>query len=398
MIEPATRAALLSTFALALASCGSGASGESGADARSTPRAAGEISATTGRDLASKSFGTFNEPWAAAFAPGTSVLFVTEKPGTMKFVDLPSGRRGTVSGLPQVDYGGQGGLGDVAFLPSEAAGTLGTRTIYLSWVEAGQGDTRGAVVGRGKLVCEESDACRIEGLSVIWRQQPKVTGRGHFSHRIAISPDGKYLFVSSGERQKGAPAQDLSTNLGKTLRLTLDGKPAPGNPFATRGGPANEVWSYGHRNLLGLQFDASGQLWDLEHGPAGGDELNRVVRGDNYGWPIVSNGDDYDGTPIPDHATRPEFHAPAISWNPVIAPGDFVFYSGKLWPEWKGQAIIGGMKPTVLVRVAIEGEKAREVARIPMERRIREVVEGPDGALWLLEDGKDGRLIELRPG
>lgn len=394
MTRTTSLAALLSTAALALASCGSGAAGESSAQAQSTPRP----SEGEGRPFAVTAHGAFDQPWGAAFAPGTSVLFVTEKPGTMKFVDLPSGRRGTVTGLPEVDYGGQGGLGDVAFLPSEAAATLGTRTIYLSWVEAGANDTRGAVVGRGKLVCDQADACRIDGLAVIWRQQPKVTGRGHFSHRIAFSPDGQYLFVSSGERQKGAPAQDLSTNLGKTLRLTLDGKPAPGNPFAERGSPGNEVWSYGHRNLLGLQFDAAGQLWDLEHGPAGGDELNRVVRGDNYGWPIVSNGDDYNGTPIPDHPTRPEFHAPAIGWNPVIAPGDFVFYSGKLWPEWKGDAVIGGMKPTVLVRVAIDGDKAREVARYPMERRIREVVEGPDGALWLLEDGKDGRLLELRPG
>jgi glucose/arabinose dehydrogenase len=387
------RAALISTAALALASCGSGAAGDSAAQAQSTPRPASADEAP----FAITAHGAFDQPWAADFAPGTSVLFVTERPGTMKFVDLPSGRMGTVSGLPKVDYGGQGGLGDVAFLPSEKSATLGTRTIYLSWVEAGANDTRGAVVGRGKLVCEEADACRIDGLNVIWRQQPKVTGRGHFSHRIAFSPDGRYLFVSSGERQKGAPAQDLSVNLGKTLRLTLDGKPAPGNPFADRGSPSDQIWSYGHRNLLGLQFDASGQLWDLEHGPAGGDELNRVVRGDNYGWPVVSNGDDYDGTPIPAHPTHPEFHAPAISWNPVIAPGDFTFYSGKLWPEWKGNAVIGGMKPTVLVRVAIDGDKAREVARYPMDKRIREVVEGPDGALWLLEDGKGGRLLEVRP-
>jgi glucose/arabinose dehydrogenase len=393
MTRTAILTALLSTAALALASCGSAATGESTAQAQSTPRPRNGDQ----RPFTIAAHGSFDEPWAADFAPGTSVLFITEKPGTMKFIDLSSGRQGTVTGLPEVDYGGQGGLGDVAFLPTEKASTLGTRTIYLSWVEAGDSNTRGAVVGRGKLVCAEADACRIDGLSVIWRQQPKVTGRGHFSHRIAFSPDGQYLFVSSGERQKGAPAQDLSTNLGKTLRLTLDGKPAPGNPFASRGSPADQVWSYGHRNLLGLQFDASGQLWDLEHGPAGGDELNRVVRGDNYGWPIVSNGDDYDGTPIPDHPTRPEFHAPAISWNPVIAPGDFTFYSGKLWPEWKGQAIVGGMKPTVLVRVAIDGDKAREVARYPMDKRIREVVEGPDGALWLLEDGKGGRLLELRP-
>ena len=392
MTRTATRIALISTAALVLASCGSGAAGDSAAQAQSTPRPGG----TEGAPFAITAHGAFNEPWAADFAPGTSVLFITERPGTMKFVDLPSGRLGTVTGLPKVDYGGQGGLGDVAFLPTENSATLGTRTIYLSWVEAGQGDTRGAVVGRGKLVCEEADACRIDGLSVIWRQDPKVSGRGHFSHRIAFAPDGRTMFVSSGERQKFTPAQDLSVNLGKIVHLNLDGTPAAGNP-SFPGVARREIWSLGHRNLLGLQFDAQGRLWDLEHGPKGGDELNLVKPGQNYGWPVVSNGDNYDGTPIPRHSTRPEFAPPAVFWNPVIAPGDFAFYSGKLWPEWKGNAVIGGMSPTVLVRVAIDGETAREVARYPMEKRIREVVEGPDGALWLLEDGKDGRLLELRP-
>ena len=393
MTRTAILTALLSTAALALASCGSAATGDSSAQAQSTPRPA------TGdeRPFAITAHGSFDEPWAADFAPGTSVLFITEKPGTMKFVDLPSGRQGTVSGLPQVDYGGQGGLGDVAFLPSERSATLGTRTIYLSWVEAGTGGTRGAVVGRGKLVCAEADACRIDGLSVIWRQAPKVTGRGHFSHRIAFAPDGRTMFVSSGDRQKMDPAQDTSNNLGSIVHLNLDGTPAAGNAFSGQSGKAQDVWSYGHRNVLGLQFDAQGRLWDLEHGPAGGDELNLVRKGANYGWPVVSQGDHYDGKDIPPHSSRPEFAAPAISWNPVIAPGDFTFYSGKLWPEWKGHAIVGGMKPTVLVRVAIDGESAREVARYPMDKRIREVVEGPDGALWLLEDGKGGRLLELRP-
>ncbi len=392
MTRTVTRCALLSTLALALASCGSGAAGDSAAQAQSTPRPASGEEAP----FAITMHGAFDEPWGAQFAPGTSVLFITERPGTMKFVDLPSGRMGTVSGMPKVDYGGQGGLGDVAFLPNEASATLGTRTIYLSWVEAGTGDTRGAVVGRGKLVCDSADACHVDGLSVIWRQAPKVSGRGHFSHRIAFAPDGKTMFVSSGERQKFTPAQDLKVNLGKVVHLNLDGTPAAGGPLVAKGG-LPELWSMGHRNLLGLQFDSAGRLWDLEHGPKGGDELNLVKPGTNYGWPVVSNGDNYDGTPIPRHATRPEFAPPAISWNPVIAPGDFTFYSGKLWPQWKGNAVIAAMDPTALVRVAIEGETAREAARYPMDKRIREVVEGPDGALWLLEDGKGGRLLELRP-
>ena len=315
----------------------------------------------------------------------------------MKFVDTATGRRGTVSGMPDVDYGGQGGLGDVAFLPSERSGTLGERTIYLTWVEAGDADTRGAVMGKGTLTCAEADACAVEGLEVIWRQSPKVTGRGHFSHRIAFSPDGQMIFLASGDRQKMEPAQDTSNTLGSVLRLTPDGEPVAGNPFADDGSPSDQIWSYGHRNILGLHFDGQGRLWDLEHGPAGGDELNLVERNENYGWPVVSEGDHYDGEEIPPHSTRPEFKAPAISWNPVIAPGDFLFYSGELWPEWEGQAIIAAMKPAAIVRVAIEGETAREVERVPFEERVREIVEGPDGALWILEDGDGARLIRLTP-
>ena len=340
----------------------------------------------------------FDEPWGAAFAPGTSVLFVTERKGALRFYDMAGKQKGTVSGTPTVDYGGQGGLGDIAFLPSEAKSTIGNRTIYLSWAEAGEGDTRGAVVGRGMLACAADNSCRIDGLKVIWRQQPKVTGRGHYSHRIAVSPDGNYLFVSSGERQKGDPAQDTSNNLGSIVRLNLDGTPAADNAFSGQAGKAQDIWSYGHRNTLGLTFDASGQLWNLEHGPAGGDEINRVEKGRNYGWPLVSGGDNYDGSPIPRNETRPDLTQPAIMWNPVIAPGDFLIYQGAMFPGLRGQAIIGAMKPTAVVRVAFEGNKAREVARHPMDRRIREVVEAPDGAILLLEDKSDARLWRLTPG
>ncbi len=388
---------VLSLGAAALASCSSGASGDS------APSPAGPAGADMGSEVGTKgpyavtSYGSFDEPWAIAFAPGTRTIFVTEKPGTMKFVDLAAGRIGTVTGLPTVDYGGQGGLGDVAFLPSEASPTLDRRTIYLTWAEAGEGDTRGAALGRGTLVCEEADACRIDGLKVIWRQQPKVTGRGHYSHKIAFSPDGKYLFLSSGERQKGEPAQDLSNNLGSILRLKLDGTPAEGNPFWDRGGISREIWSYGHRNSLGLEFDLNGQLWNLEHGPRGGDEINRIVKGDNYGWPIRSNGINYDGSNIPDHSADDGFHKPAIFWTPVIAPGDFTFYSGKLWPQWKGQAFVTGLATQSLARVSLAGEKGTEEARTDFGKRLRDIAEGPDGALWVIEDGKDGRLLRLRP-
>lgn len=341
--------------------------------------------------------GTFNEPWATAFAPGTQVLFITEKRGTMKFVDLASGRLGTVSGVPAVAYGGQGGLGDVAFLESESSSTLDRRTIYLSWAEQAEGDARNAALGRGTLVCEEADACRIESLQVIWRQSPKVASPGHFSHRIEFSPDGRYLFLGSGERMQGQPAQGLDNNLGKVLRLNLDGTPADGNPFADRGGVAREIWSYGHRNVAGLQFDLDGQLWDLEHGPRGGDEINRVERGDNYGWPVRSNGDDYSGTPIPDHSADDGFHKPAIFWNPVIAPGDFIFYSGKLWPEWRGQALAAGLGTMSIVRVSLEGDKGTEEARYKFDKRLRDIVEAPDGSLYVIEDGPGGRLLQVTP-
>lgn len=335
----------------------------------------------------------FDEPWAIAFIPGTPYALITERKGKLKLWE-DGGAVQDVTGVPEVAYGGQGGLGDIALAPDFAT----SGTVYLSWAEAGEGGTRGAVVGRAKLVTE--GAPRLEGLQVIWRQTPKMTGGGHYSHRIAFSPDGRHLFVSSGDRQKFTPAQDMDKNLGKIVRLNLDGTPAASNPFADRGGVAQQFWTMGHRNVLGLKFDAQGRLWDMEHGPAGGDELNLVKPGRNYGWPIVSNGDHYDGRPIPRHSTRPEFAAPAISWNPVIAPGDFIFYRGDRFPGWKGQAILAGMKPSVLVRVAIDGEKAREIARHPMPHRLRDIEEREDGSIWLLEDGREagaGRLLKLSP-
>ena len=385
--------AALSPAALLIASCSAAQSGDSAA------------APAGGQAFAIEDKGTFDRPWAVTFVPGTQVVFITEKGGTMKFVDLPSGRLGTVTGLPAVLDQGQGGLGDVAFPPSESLATLGSRTIYLTWADPGDGSASFAALGRGTLVCEEADACRIEGFKTIWRQQPAIRSPGHYSHKIAFSPDGQYLFLSSGERMQGDPAQDLGTNLGKVLRLNLDGTPAPGNPFVGRNESVAEspvtaqIWSYGHRNLLGLQFDAAGQLWDLEHGPAGGDELNRVERGSNYGWPVRSNGNDYDGDDIPDHTPDDGFAKPAISWNPVIAPGDFVFYSGKLWPQWRGQALIAAMQRSGpgVVRVSLAGSTGTEQARYPFEKRLRDIAEAPDGSLYVIEDGAGGRLLRLTP-
>lgn len=372
--------AALSPLALLAASCGHASAGDSAS------QKAGEA---TLADLNIQDMATFDEPWAMAFLPGTPDALITQKAGTL-LLWRPGQEARNVTGVPKVDYGGQGGLGDVKTAPDFATSHM----IYLSWVEAGTGDTRGAAVGRGRLVLDGAQP-RIDDFQVIWRQQPKVTGRGHFSHRIAFSPDGKYLFLSSGERQKKTPAQDLGTNLGKVIRLNLDGTPAAGNPFADRGGVTAQIWSYGHRNVLGLEFDAEGRLWDLEHGPKGGDELNLVEPGKNYGWPLVSNGDDYDGTPIPRHVTRPDLAAPSISWNPVIAPGDFTFVSSDKFPAWRGNALIAGLVCQCLVRVAIDGDKAREIERIPLDNRIREVVQGPDGAIWVLEDGDNAHLRRI---
>ncbi|MBN6102837.1 PQQ-dependent sugar dehydrogenase [Xanthomonas sp. CFBP 8703] len=336
-------------------------------------------------------FATFNEPWAMSFLPDGSAL-ISEKRGTLKRFDPASGRTGTVSGVPAVAYGGQGGFGDV--LPHPGFAQNGW--VYLSYAEAGSGDTRGGAVARAKLTLDGNGGGALSQLKVIWRQQPKVSGNGHYGHRLAFGPDGK-LWISSSERQKFDPAQDMSGNLGKIVRLNDDGSVPADNPFARRGGVAAQVWSLGHRNVLGLAFDANGQLWEHEMGPAGGDELNLIQRGANYGYPIVSNGDHYDGRPIPDHSTRPEFAAPKVSWTPVISPAGFVIYNGSTFPQWRGNGFIGGLSSQSLVRIEFNGENAREAARYDMGKRIREVEQGPDGALWLLEDGSGGRLLQLQP-
>jgi glucose/arabinose dehydrogenase len=324
----------------------------------------------------------FDIPWAIALLPDGRLL-VTEQRGALK-VYTPGGASVAIRGVPQVSWFGQGGLGDIVLHPDFATNGL----VYLSYAEAGEGETRGAAVARAKLALS-GDGGELQDLQVIWRQTPKVDGGGHYSHRIAFA-DG-YLWLSSGDRQKFDPAQDMQANLGKVLRLNEDGTVPRDNPFADQGGTTAQIWSLGHRNPLGLAFDSQGRLWDVEMGPQGGDELNLVRRGANYGYPIVSNGDHYDGKIIPDHDTRPEFAAPAVWWNPVISPSSLLFYNGSEFPQWNGDALIGGLSSQSIVRIEFDGEKAREAERYNMGFRVRAIEHTPNGELWVREDEREGR-------
>ena len=335
----------------------------------------------------------FTQPWALTFLPGTPYLAVTQRDGRLKLRHQTNGRVITVSGTPRVVHAGQGGLGDIITAPGYNGKS--NRGVYLSWVEAGRGGT-GAVVGRATLVISGSTA-RLAGLKRIWYQNPKVSGSGHFSHRLAISPDRKYLYVTSGERQKKTQAQNMNNNLGSVVRLTLAGRAAPGNPFYNRPGLTKQIWSYGHRNALGLAFDKAGRLWSSEMGPRGGDELNLIRRGANYGWPKASNGSNYNGSRIPDHRAGDGFVAPKVWWNPSISPSSLMIYSGSMFPAWKGDAFTGGLSGESLIRVDLNGASAKKAQRWKMNRRIREVEQGPDGAIWLLEDAPSGALVRLRP-
>ncbi len=345
---------------------------------------------------------SFDEPWAMAFLPDGQML-VTEKKGSVRIVTQDGEQSRPLRGVPDVAYGGQGGLGDVAIHPDFAENGV----LYLSYVESGTGNTRGAAVARAVLNEGERRAS-LSDVEVIWRQYPKVLGYGHYGHRLLFDDEG-YLFIASGDRQKFTPAQDMQSNIGKILRLNDDGSVPEDNPFVDYinvdpfvddEGVYGQIWSIGHRNPLGIAIDLDGQLWNMEMGPGGGDELNRVVRAGNYGYPVVSSGDHYDGREIPDHNTRPEFNAPAIWWTPVVSPGNLIVYGGDLFSDWRGNALIAGLSSRAIIRVELDGDKAREVERYDMGARTRSVVEGPEGALWVLEDdgrGSQGRLLKLTP-
>lgn len=365
--------------------------------------------------------GSFDNPWALAFLPGSGDALVTEKQGRLKLW-----RRGSpavdVAGVPRVVARGQGGLLDVVVSPAFAQNGL----VYLTYSEPQAAGGSGLALARARLV-RSGAAAHIEGLQVLWRDAAGGRG-GQFGAIVAFAPDGQSLFLSSGERQRFTPAQDPNQPLGKVLHLDLDGKPAAGNPGAGRTGagevpvfdpPENtgaaagarahsvalpgpnltpaETWSSGHRNPYGLAFAPDGRLWETEMGPKGGDELNLILPGRNYGWPLVSNGSNYDGTDIPDHPTQPRFEAPKLWWNPSISPSSLMIYSGNLFPQWKGSGFIGALSGEALIRVTFRGDRASKAEQFDMGTRIRFVAQGPDGAIWLLEDGSSGKLMRLVP-
>ncbi len=356
-----------------------------------------------------KVIASFNEPWAMTPLPKTGndslKLLITQKSGELLVVDTVTGVKTTVSGVPKVAYGGQGGLGDIILAPDFAT----TNSIYLSYIEEGldaDSNTFGAKVITAKLSGLDTGKPSLQAITPIWQQTPKVEGQGHYSHRLLFSPDGRYLYISSGERQKKDPAQDVDVNLGKIIRLNPDGSIPADNPFANNTDSNNsaqdieqQFWTTGHRNVLGMSFDKTGKLWANEMGPRGGDELNLIEKGNNYGWPIVSDGRNYSGTDIPDHDTRPDLIAPKVTWTPVISPSSMsIYYSGtdNDFPAWQGNALISGLSSKALIVVNLNNNSARERYRYDMGERIRSVL-ALDGHVWVLEDGSSGRLLRLLP-
>ena len=351
-----------------------------------------------------KTVASFDEPWAMTALPRIHnqplKLLITQKAGELLIVDTATGVKTSVNGVPKVAYGGQGGLGDIILAPDFAT----SNNIYISYVEAGTGSDSnkfGAKVIKATLTGLDTDAPRWQAITPIWEQTPKLKGQGHYSHRLLFSPDGQYLYISSGERQEKTPAQDMSVNLGKIIRLHPDGSVPADNPFAQNGSDiAAQFWTIGHRNILGMAFDDKGRLWAHEMGPRGGDEFNLIEKGNNYGWPVVSNGRNYSGTDIPDHDTRPDFVAPKISWTPVISPSSISIYqTGKYndFPAWQDNALISGLSSKALIVVTLDDNNgAAERYRYDMGERIRSVLT-VDGQVWLLEDGDKGRLLQLLP-
>lgn len=365
---------------------------------------------------------TFTLPWRIAFLPDGRML-ITEKPGPVWLV-TQQGQKTMVAGTPPVYWQGQNGMHGIFLSPTYAQ----DQTVYLTYAEPGDYGG-GLALARAHLNINNNGA-RLEKFEVIWRQMPRGKG-GQEGAQVAFSPDGKYLFLAVGDRQRMTPAQDPDQPVGKIIRLTLDGKPAPGNPFEGKTGaqtiplidpprdteaaktakvvstytfpgpnltPA-ETWASGFRTPYGLAFSPAGELWELEHGPSGGDELNLIEKGKNYGWPLVSHGKNYDGVPIADPDTRPDLKDAVIYWVPVIAPGNLMFYTGKkTFPQWDGSGFVSGMATKSLSRFVFDGKGgAKPAERWDVGHRVRDVEEAPDGSLWILEDENNGALIHVTP-
>jgi glucose/arabinose dehydrogenase len=357
---------------------------------------------------------TFTAPWRLAFLPDGRMI-VTEKTGQV-WIATQDGKKIPVANPPKVVFKGQGGLLGVFLSPHYKT----DHSVYLTYSEPQTVGGSSLAMARAKLNLTPGKES-LDDLKVLWHDQAGGEG-GQFGAQIAFAPDGKSLFLSSGDRQRFTPAQDPNQPLGKMLHLTLDGKPAADNPMAGKTGAASvpiidppkntetaktapvirtftfsgpnltpaETWSEGHRTPYGLAFAPDGKLWELEHGPKGGDELNLIEKGKNYGWPLVSYSTNYDGVPIPSPDTRPDLQKPALYWTPVIAPGNLMFYHGKAFPQWEGNALLGGMQTKTLNRIIIKGSTATSAERWDVGHRIRDVEVGPDGTLWMLEDPPQG--------
>ncbi|MGY3450026.1 PQQ-dependent sugar dehydrogenase [Bradyrhizobium sp. USDA 4353] len=350
---------------------------------------AGGRKASAVQPFEAKTVAEFDTPWAIAFLPDGRML-ITEKPGRI-FVVTQSGQTTEVGNVPAVAARGQNGLLDIAVAPDFATSSQ----VYVSYTEPGAEGSRLALA-RATLSLADGRAS-LTKLAVIWRQTP-AGGGGQPGGIIAFDPQGTHLFLTVGDRMQPTSAQDPRQARGKVLRLNLDGSTPSDNPMAEDKGVPAQTWTTGHRNPYGLAFAPDGKLWLHEMGPRGGDELNLIEPGKNYGWPLVSNGDNYDGTPIPRHATRPDLVAPPLYWDPVIAPAGLAFYDGGMFPQWKGSALIGGLRAQALVRVAFRADgQPDEAERWDMGERIRDVAVAPDGAVWIIEDDSPGRLRRLTP-
>ncbi|WOI38554.1 PQQ-dependent sugar dehydrogenase [Alteromonas sp. CI.11.F.A3] len=355
-----------------------------------------DMKGSKGTTLVGKAITSFENPWAMAFLPDGHSL-VTEKAGTLWLLDKNQQKRFAVTNTPNVQARGQGGLGDVIVHPEFNT----NNTIYISYIERDPKDDAysGAVIERATLTISDSGA-NLSDRELIWHQSPKVTGNGHYSHRMVISPDG-YLFITSGDRQKFTPAQNMAMNLGKVLRLNADGSVPQDNPFYGNGSVTEQIWTLGHRNPLGIDFDEQGNLWSHEMGPRHGDELNVIEKARNYGYPIVSQGDHYSGVKIPNHEDYPIYKAPENAWVPAISPAGFIIYKGDLHNGWKGNGFIGGLSSEALVRVTFsqDGQKwsVEEAERYEWGKRVREVEQDNKGNIYVLEDKEHGRLIKLQP-